>query len=268
MIEFRLLGHFALFDGQTQVDLGPARQRCVLALLLAHHGQPLPTDTLIDRVWADRPPQRARGVLYVYMTRLRQVLAEVPARIERQPGGYLCRVERGAIDLHRFTDLSAIATRQADPAQRAATLREALALWHGEPLGGLNGAWVTRTRERLHQQWLSAQLACHEADFALGRHEPLLPQLSDLVARHPLVEPLVGQLMVALHRCGRHDEALALYRRTRLLVLREKGSEPGPALRELGEAIVSDDLRLRRGYAVTGLASRAPAGLPAPGGQR
>lgn len=172
MIEFRLLGHFALLDGQTQVSLGPARQRCVLALLLAHHDQPLPTDTIVDRVWGDRPPQRSREVLYVYMTRLRQVLAGLPARIERQRAGYLCRVERSAIDLHRFTDLSAASWTQPDPAQRLRTLREALALWQGEPLGGLNGHWVGEEREKLRRHWLSTVRACHETEQALAHHGP------------------------------------------------------------------------------------------------
>jgi DNA-binding SARP family transcriptional activator len=34
-------------------------------------------EQLMDRVWAERPPQRAREVLYSYLSRLRQALAAV-----------------------------------------------------------------------------------------------------------------------------------------------------------------------------------------------
>jgi len=45
-----------------------------------------PADGLLERVWGDRPPQRARGTLNTYLSRLRQVLAPShDAVIERYP---------------------------------------------------------------------------------------------------------------------------------------------------------------------------------------
>ena len=62
-VEFRLLGDVeARVDGR-RLEIGHARQRCVLAALLVDVNQPIPVDQLVDRVWSDRPPHSARNSL-------------------------------------------------------------------------------------------------------------------------------------------------------------------------------------------------------------
>ena len=80
-----------------------------------------------------------------------------------------------------------------------------------------------------------------DADLSCGRHGALAPELEALVAAHPLRERFREQLMLALYRCGRQGEALAVYRETRRTLSDELGIEPTPPLRELERAILRHD---------------------------
>lgn len=131
-VEFGLLGTIEMRVDSRPADAGHLRQRCVLAALLVDANRVIPADELIDRIWADRAPQRARGTLHGYLSRLRQTLQRTThdVRIVRQPGGYLLEVDAAAVDLHRFRDLVGQA-RMADDERAATLMGRALELWRG-----------------------------------------------------------------------------------------------------------------------------------------
>ena len=125
---------------------------------------------------------------------------------------------------------------------RAAKLREALALWRGPPLADLAyESFAQPAIARLEELRLAALEKRIEADLALGRHAELVAELEALVAEHPLRERLRAQLMLALYRCGRQADALAVYQATRRALVEELGIEPSPPLRELEQAILRQD---------------------------
>lgn len=88
-------GEVQLWIDDQPVGPGHAQQRCVLAV---DAGRLVPIDQLIDRVWGDRAPGDARGVLYNYLSRLRRALATSEnMNIQRRPGGYVLAVDRSWI---------------------------------------------------------------------------------------------------------------------------------------------------------------------------
>jgi DNA-binding SARP family transcriptional activator len=129
-VELRLLGDVqAQIDGRL-IELGHARQRCVLVALAVDAGRAVSVDQLIDRVWADRGPQRTREALFSYLSRLRQLFAAAPeVRIVRQPGGYLLTIDPMSVDLHRFQRL----ITQARAARNDNHAKALLASIHGKP---------------------------------------------------------------------------------------------------------------------------------------
>jgi DNA-binding SARP family transcriptional activator/tetratricopeptide (TPR) repeat protein len=262
MIDFRLLGPFGLWVDGQELNIGPARQRCVLAVLLATKGSPVTPDALIDRVWGESPPSHAHALLYTYLSRLRGVLAPAEVRLVRSRAGYVGEVPPSSVDANRFAGYTAQAGREPRAEIRVDLLRRGLALWRGVPLGGLSGDWVERTRHTLREQQIATLNQLFGLELRLGRHEEVIGELSQLVDDDPTIEPLVRHLMLALHRCGRDTDALEAFRRTRVAVVRRYGVEPGRDLREMQRAVLAHEPRLELPQTVRNGDSWRPAQLP------
>ncbi|HJP73197.1 MAG TPA: BTAD domain-containing putative transcriptional regulator, partial [Pseudonocardiaceae bacterium] len=242
-VEFRLLGGIEAHRRGQLVDVGHARQQCVLAVLLVQANTAVSVDELIDRVWAGRPPHRGRETLHSYLTRLRRILTDADADIVRLGNSYQLAVDESHIDLHRFRRLTA-AARMAPDDKAVVLLENALGLWRGEPFAGLDIPWLHGIRVMLTKERLAAELDHTDIELRLGHHTKLLAPLSVRAERFPLDERLAGQLMLALYRSGRQADALNHYHHTRRQLDLELGVEPSAALRELHHQILANDPRL------------------------
>lgn len=263
-VEFGVLGSVeARVDGRI-VDLGHARQRCVLAVLLVDANQVVSVDQLVERVWADCPPQRARNTVYGYVSRLRQAMAVAQgADIVRRSGGYVLDVEAAAVDLHRFRDVAArarAAARNEQDEQAATLFGQALGLWRGDAFAGLDTPWINAVRDAVDQERVSVELDHTDVRLRCGHHSGLLSELSARVEMHPLDERLAGQFILTLYRCGRPADALNRYQQIRLLLAEELGCDPGLPLRQLHQRILTTDPALN-----VPAAGRAPGSAPAIG---
>ncbi|MFE2754384.1 BTAD domain-containing putative transcriptional regulator [Actinosynnema sp. NPDC059335] len=241
-VEFRVLGPVRATIGERPVDLGHARQRCVLAVLLIEANQWLSADQLLDRAWGDRVPHGGRNTLYGYLSRLRRALRDThEAHIVHRANGYELVVDEDAVDVHRFRRLVAFARAETDQARALELAERASALWRGEALLGLDTPWTTTVRNALERERFAADTDRLDLALRLGRHSALLPELTDRTTAHPLNEHVTAQLMLALYRAGRQAEALDQYRRLRARLADELGAEPGSELRRLHQRILSAD---------------------------
>ena len=264
-----VLGPFAvLVDGEA-VRL-PGRLRSLLAALAVGAGGPVTVERLVDVVWGEDLPAAPQQSLQVLVRRLRIALGD--GTIETVPGGYRLGVPAERVDVALFsalldvTSFSALmaARRADDPAAERRRLDDALALWRGTPFDGVDSAALRAVdAPRLVEQRLTALARRIEIDLAgpgagaLGVDAPgadapagadapgadplaaLVEELRELTAEYPLQERFWGQLMTALVRSGRRDEALDAYRRLDRTLSDELGIGPGEAVRRLHREIVA-----------------------------
>lgn len=259
---FRLLGDLEVRTGDRLVDVGHARQRTVLVVLLLSVNQVVPADTMVDRVWGVDPPRSARNTLHSYLARLRRALAGcADVELTRRSGGYVLSVPTDAVDVHRFRGLVAGARTSGDTASEE-LLTRALALWQGEPFADLDTPWLNDARAELRAERLAAELDHTDLLLRKGEHARVVPELVARVAAHPVHERLAGQLILALYRAGRQAEALDHYTALRRRLAETLGVDPGPQLRELHQRILTADPGLT-GTRTVG-APPVPRQLPAP----
>jgi DNA-binding SARP family transcriptional activator len=227
----KILGPF-----EAPADVGEGKPRAVLARLALDTGSAVPAHELVEDIWGSSPPPSAPKVLQAHVSGLRKALGRTA--IETRGGGYALCLDT---DLRRFEELAARARSEPDPAGRVRALRDALALWRGEPLAEIREPFAARAAARLNELRLEALSRRVDADLELGKGESLVPELHAVVQRDPLRERPRAQLMRALYRAGRQAEALAVYRDGRALLVSELGIEPAPELQELERAILHQD---------------------------
>jgi DNA-binding SARP family transcriptional activator/Tfp pilus assembly protein PilF len=242
-VKFRLLGPVQVYAGERLVDVGAARQRCVLAVLLLEANRPVSADQLVERVWGDGPlPDHPRAAVQVYVSLLRRALASVDGvAIARHSGGYLIDVDESQVDVPEFHVLISQARAAGQGADAIAAFERALALWRGEALSGLDTPWVNAARVILDKEREAAERDLTDLQLRQGQHGMLLARLSAWAGQQPLDERLAGQLMLALYRSGRQAEALHHYRQLGERLAAELGADPGPALQRLHQQLLADD---------------------------
>ncbi len=220
-------------DSGEPVEIGGARLRTLLILLALEPGRVSTIRRIVEALWEDDPPGHAANAVQALVSRLRRAVPDIV--IESTSVGYRLMVDPDAVDVPRFERL--VATGRAelagDPAQAAATLRAALALWRGPALADVaDAAFAQAPVARLTEQRLAATEDRIEAELRTDVRPPA-EELEELVTRHPVRERLAGQLMRALVAASRPADALNVYERVRRALADRLGVDPSPELAAL-----------------------------------
>src|SRR5918995_1417267 len=268
MTLFRILGPLEVDLGGDTIPLGGPKQRAVLAHLVLRANQLVPAETLIDQIWPEEPPEKARNVIQTYVSHLRKALGH--DRIESHGPGYRLRLEPSEFDAARFDALMRDAKKSlpVDPNVAVATIEDALALWRGPALADVaDQSSLLAEAARLDELRLEAQETRIEGLLAGGAQARAIGELEALIARHPWRESLWGLLMLAYYRERRQAEALRSFQRAREILADELGIDPSPELVRLHQRILIQDpgLDLRgeplRGYRLLEKIDDGPTGV-------
>jgi DNA-binding SARP family transcriptional activator len=252
-----VLGPVTAWRDGREVPGGQPRQLAVLGVLATRANRLVSRGELVDAVWGDMPPASAEGGIYTYVAGLRRILEpdrprpnpgqrrRAPARVlVSAGGGYMLRLGPGCLDADSFEQGlgQARGLRAAgELAGAAQAVADALSLWRGIAFAGVPGPFAEAERQRLAE--LRTAAAEEQADLllALGRPAEVVPDLTALVAEHPLRERAHGLLMIALYRCGRQAEALQVFHEARERLAEELGIDPGSELTHIHRQVLAMD---------------------------
>ncbi|MHA0286237.1 BTAD domain-containing putative transcriptional regulator [Mycobacterium sp. C3-094] len=278
-MRYRLLGPLQVVDEDTLVDIGPPKQRVVLAMLALAAGRVVSVDRLVDAVWGEDIPASATASLQAYVSNLRRALrgasaeTQMASPIVRRPPGYVLDVDPNSIDLTVFTGACqrAGAAIEAEDWEAAAVAADsALSLIRGGLLDDMADApWLRDDAARFTEMRIECVANKVVALLALGKVAAAVSEAAALRTLDPFADRGCRLQMLALYRAGRTAEALEAYTRHAQRLDEELALEPGHELRELQTAVLRQAPELSgwpRAAEWTGAATipvPAPVGLDA-----
>jgi len=241
----RLFGALSIEDGPRSLgprDLGGARPKQVLEILLAARGHRVPLDRFAELLWENERPANVAGSLQTFVSTLRRHLTPdrelARALVVTESEAYRFATELVALDLDRFDELLERSANEPTSLARD-SLERALGLVRGEvledePYSGwaldVRGSYQGRVLGALPE---AADAALAELDFA-----PALAHAEAAAVLDRFSERAHRSQMLALYAVGRPHEALARYRSFRRRLDEELGLEPGTETRALESAII------------------------------
>lgn len=245
-LRIRVLGPIGAEIDGGPLRLSKARHREIVCILVAAHGRTVSIDRLVEELWEDAPGG-AVGAVRTFIGELRRILE--PERPPRTPpahlltigDGYALKLSVADVDLWRVEE----AFRSADgmsPEERETLLTMALHEWRGEAFEEFRvRPWAKGERARIAE--LRARVLEHLAEtrLALGRPKDVVALLDSHVIEHPWREEAWRLLALALYRCERQGDALAVLRQARATLREDLGLDPSDRFTELELGIMRHD---------------------------
>ncbi|MEU4564086.1 BTAD domain-containing putative transcriptional regulator [Actinoplanes sp. NPDC023936] len=217
-VRLRAYGGLRMWRGDTEVDIGPPRQRVLLAALLAARGGVVGVADLIDLIWGAEPSQSAVNQLHRLVGQVRRLFE--PDLPSRTPGRWVHPAGEGYRLLVDARTCDLLAVREQSPERALRTVQE-------PPFAGLDPEVLEHplfgalARERIQIAVTAAETATPDC----------LPLLQRIAASAPLHEVLHARIIRLLAAAGRGAEALVLFDDMRHRLAEELGADPGPELR-------------------------------------
>jgi DNA-binding SARP family transcriptional activator len=243
-MDFRMLGSLEVWsDTGRRIVLSSGRQERVLAALLLASGTAVPLQRLVEATWDYEAPATAAKQVRNCVSALRERLGGGTALIATDGPGYRIDVSEARLDAVHFRSGVTRALRRAgegDHRGAIVEMREALELWRGPALDGVEAVALVGSVARLNEERINAIERLADWRLELGERGAVIEELTDVVARYPLRESAYARLMRALSGAGRRADALALFHTLRARLVDELGVEPGEESRAVFARILSE----------------------------
>ncbi len=224
----------------AQADITGTKWRFIksrdLLLYLAHQGQPVSINRILEDLWPDIPLEKGVNLFYGALHWLRQVIQKNsrPEMVTYRAKTCYLQPAMYTTDRRRFGALMNEGSAECDVTPKnAGLLEEAVALYRGEYLNQLDYPWVIPEREHLKRLYLES--AIRLARFYLQKQEHLnaVKLLEPLADQNPLREEIFGMLLSAYAGLGDRLAVIGKYQQLKANLDDELGLKPAPEITKL-----------------------------------
>jgi len=156
-VKFKILGPLEISVGSERLELGGTRQQIVVATLLLNFNRVVTMDRLLEAIYGEDLPPTSRAQAQISISSLRRLFASRSRDtiIATHAHGYVIQVDGGTLDSQQFDELvaSARTAREGNHLEQAvACYRDALRLWRGPALDGIDSQIVRAAASRMDEQ--------------------------------------------------------------------------------------------------------------------
>lgn len=207
-----------------------------LLLYLAHQGQPVEINRILEDLWPDLPLEKAMNNFYTALHWLRQVIQkDYPAEAIIY-ASKTCQLIPAFFDTdrQRFVALiNEVSGKRQLSFKKPIILEEALNLYRGHYLSQLDYPWLISEREHLKR--LQLETAIHLAKIYLQNREHFKAAklLEPLAEQNPLREEIHGLLMSGYAGLGDKMAVIRQYKQLKANLDEELGLAPAPEITKL-----------------------------------
>lgn len=248
-IRIQMMDNFAIYINERKCDQMINKSRKGLALiqcLILKRGQSIPNYRLLSTFWPEEESTNPENALKTLVSRVRALLNQV------SPGMGNCIVaDRGAyhwqclpgmtVDVYEIEDIFAELNRQRGYSERAQELYDRLfKLYTGDLLQNCDkNEWALGQATQLHNQYMSAVYSCVEMYKQVDAQNEIINTCRAALDVDNFDDRLHMELMSALIKTDRTNEALVQYKHVMHLHYRYLGIQPSESMQEFYKQIVN-----------------------------
>ncbi|MFW6333498.1 MAG: AfsR/SARP family transcriptional regulator, partial [Thermodesulfobacteriota bacterium] len=246
-IKIQTLGGFQVLVEDKPLSFRRKGQKKPLELLkalVAFGGREIRDELLADALWPDADGESAHKAFTTTLYRLRKMIGHEEAMLLRgrrlSLNSAVCQVDVGRLDHCIQAARRFMGQTSEDDRQLKRTVDKILSLYSGHFLEGDPAAWVIGPREVLRSKVLSILMQIGNFWETRRRWDSAVDLYQKTLQLDPLAESACQGLMRCLGRLGRKAEALAAYRRCRMMLNCELRIDPSAETERLRKAVESE----------------------------
>ncbi len=247
-VRIRMFGGFSIFVNDECCDQVVAKSKKGMALLqylILKYDASVPNYKLIEVLWPNEESSNPENALKTLISRFRSILNQcsdgLGGCIVATRGGYQFSMLDGlSLDLFDFEDISKkLESATVLTADTTTLYQDVLALYTGDLLAGSDqDDWAISRSVHLHGQYIRIVYSYLDLLKGAGRYEEIIQTCRFALESDPFDERLHLELMQALVKTNRNNEALMQYKHVTNMHFRYLGVKPPEGIQEFYKQII------------------------------